>query len=444
MIVPRLADYIVTQTHTPLSVDARHAAKRCLVDWMAAAIAGHRSELSERLQHAMRDELDRGGARLVASGRQALPGVAALINGASAHVMEFDDIYRDALYHPGAPVIAAALAVAQTAGLDGARLLNAVVCGYEISNRIGVAVNPQHYRYWHTTATVGAFGAAAAAASAMNLNREACGHALANAASFAAGLQQAFRSDAMTKPLHVGRAAQNGVFAALTAQQGITGAAGMLDGDIGFTKAMGSGGDLTEVMADLGERYTIRQTTQKNHGCCGHIFASIDAVLAITANHTIDIDTVRAINIGTYQAALDITGRADPATPMEARFSTPWCVAAALVQGSVRLRAFTSDALADATLRSLADKVTLRLDDEINSKFPYQRQSRVELYLQDDTRLTHFAETRKGDPEDPLSDDELNDKFTELAGPHMPKDVVDRLRETLWRIDETVDLQLFA
>lgn len=148
----------------------------------------------------------------------AFPATAAWINGSISHTVEFDDIFRDAVYHPGCPTIAAALAVAEDRGSSGADLLRAITIGYEISTRIGVAVQPSHYRFFHTTGTVGCFGSAAATAALLDgANPDVMRHTLATAASFASGLQQAFRSDAMTKALHAGHAAWVGVTAGLGA-----------------------------------------------------------------------------------------------------------------------------------------------------------------------------------------------------------------------------------
>jgi 2-methylcitrate dehydratase PrpD len=196
---------------------------------------------------------------LFPSGRRATMKAAALINGAASHAIEFDDIFRDAIYHPGTPVISAALAAAQGRGASGEALLRGIVAGYEVSTRIGVAVNPAHYEFWHTTGTVGSFGAAAAAAVILGLDAERTMHALANAGTLAAGLQQAFRSDAMSKPLHSGHAAECGLTMALAAEAGVTGAPDLLEGKAGFGAAMSRNVDWSMATAELGTRFNIRR-----------------------------------------------------------------------------------------------------------------------------------------------------------------------------------------
>ena len=253
MLQQLLAEYAVDERRaTPSAAVTPHHAKRAIIDWFAALLPGAVVAPTTSLVDALTDDLGRGEASLYPSGVRATARTAALVVGTAAHVVEFDDIFRDAVYHPGAPVIAAALATAQHVGASGSRLIAAVVVGYEISTRIAVALSPAHYKYWHTTGTVGAFGAAAAAATILELDAAQIAHALATSATFAAGLQQAFRSDAMSKPLHAGRAAEAGVLAALLAEKGVTGAADMFEGDAGFGQAMSGACDWSKAVDRFG------------------------------------------------------------------------------------------------------------------------------------------------------------------------------------------------
>ncbi|MNQ58534.1 MmgE/PrpD family protein [compost metagenome] len=262
----------------PLSTEVSRHAKRALIDWYAAAYPGASDPAVEILRSLLLDEPACDAADLVAGG-QATARSAALVNGAAAHAAELDDSYRDAMYHPGAATIAAALAACQEQGLCGVRLLKAIVTGYEVSTRIGVVLGRAHYQYWHSTGTVGTFGAAAAAGSAYGLNQAQFAHALGNAATFAAGLQQAFRSDSMSKPLHAARAAEAGVLAAKAARRGLTGAWDMLDGKGGLGQAMSDGPSWDGVGDTLSKDFHITRLTFKNHVGCGHAFAAIDAAL---------------------------------------------------------------------------------------------------------------------------------------------------------------------
>lgn len=431
----RLAQFASSLQTRVLPDTVRHAVKRCLLDWTAATVPGGIGEPAVRLQAALAEELGHGPATLLPDGGRASTRNAALINGTAAHTIEFDDIYRPGIYHPGAPVMAAALATAQREAADGEALLRAIVAGYEVSNRIAAALVPSHYRYWHTTGTAGALGAAMAAGSLLRLDPAAMHDALGNAATMAAGLQQAFRTDAMTKPLHAGRAAEAGVLCALAANAGVSGAEQMLSGAAGLMQAMSDGPDLAEWLDDLGEYYTITGMTQKNHGCCGHTFAAIDAVLALRTKHGLTPDAVRSIRVQTYATALEVTGDWSPTTPYQAKFSLPFVVSTALAHGAVRLAAFADARLGDATIRALMTRVSIDVDADLDAAFPNLRGARVTLELADGRTVSHLAPTRRGDPDAPLSDDELDDKYRELANPVVGAEEAGRVRELIWRLE---------
>ncbi|OZI40207.1 2-methylcitrate dehydratase [Bordetella genomosp. 1] len=435
MLLDTLADYGAREARADLPPEVLHHAKRAVLDWLAALYPGTRTAPCAQLLAAHRDELGLGASSLPGCGITALPATAAWINGSVSHAVEFDDIFRDAVYHPGCPTIAAALALAESRAGHGLALLRAVVAGYEISTRIGAAVQPAHYRYFHTTGTVGSLGAAAAGAALLAPgSADVMRHAIATAATLAAGLQQAFRSDAMSKALHAGNAANVGVRAALGAAHGITGVPDILEGEVGFGAALAGQADWDSAVQGLGERYNITQITQKNHGCCGHTFAAIDAALALRAQG-IDPEQIERITVHTYRTAIDVTGNASPTTAFEAKFSLPYVVSHALIHGSVRLAAFEADRLEAPDLRALMRRLDLHEDAALTRGFPRQRAARVEILLADGRRLRHDAPYRKGDPEAPLSDAELNDKFMELAAPVLGGARAAELRDAVWRLD---------
>jgi 2-methylcitrate dehydratase PrpD len=434
MLLQTIADYAIKEQASKLPAKVLHHAKRAVIDWYAALLPGSVVTPATLLERALAEDLDRGQARL-ASGRRATLRAAALINGAASHSVEFDDIYRDAGYHPGSPVISAALAAAQAQGASGDRFLRGVIVGYEVSTRIGEAVMPSHYRFWHTTGTVGSFGAAAAVATILGATREQFMHALATVGTFAAGLQQAFRSQAMSKPMHGGHAADAGALAAMAAAKGVTGALDILEGEVGFGAAMSVDPDWTKATRGLGQDYHIVHMTFKNHGCCGHAFPSIDAVLLLKERHQLNHREINKIRIATYKAGLDIINNAAPEGDYQAKFSLQYVVAHALVHGSVRLNAFLPDRLEDAEVRALMQKIECVADAELSKGYPTQRAAQVEIETTDGRKYAHFQPTRKGDPEMPLSDEELNDKFRELAVPVIGESPARTLLAQLWALD---------
>ncbi len=272
--------------HAEVSANVIHHAKRAMMDWHAAVFPGWSMPPAAILREALSEDIGRGKC-LLPDGQAATVRAAALILGTAAHAAELDDSFRDAMYHPGAATIAAALAMAQHVNASGLELLKAVILGYEISTRIGVALGRDHYAYWHNTGTVGSFGAAAAAGYLLKLDESRFAHALATVATFAAGLQQAFRSDSMSKPLHAGRAAEAGVLAASLTDKGLTGAADVLDGESGMGNAMSNGVDWKNAASTLGRDFHITRLTFKNHVGCGHTFAAIDAALGAEGVQTL-------------------------------------------------------------------------------------------------------------------------------------------------------------
>ena len=415
-VVERYAGWATAWRKTPIPAEVAHHARRAVIDWHAALYPGLIVPPATLLKKALAGAND---AR-----------TAALINGSAAHTVEVDDIYRDGIYHPGAPTIAAAHAL----GFERPHFLRAVIVGYEISTRIGALMGRAHYKYWHNTGTIGCFGAAAAAAEMLNLGEKQFAHALATVATFAAALQQAFRMDSMSKPLHAGRAAEAGVTAALAAREGVTGSLDILEGEAGFGRAMGDNPDWARALIGLGEDFHITRMTFKNHACCGHTFAAIDGALALKARMNVRPEEIERVDVGTYRAGVEVAHYAEPRTPAEARFSLRYVVATALTHGSVRLAAFEPPRLNDAATRKLMARVVPAVDLQLDATFPRQRAARVAITARG-RREELLQPTRKGDPDLPLSDSELADKYMELAAPVLGRAAAEELLARLWRLE---------
>jgi 2-methylcitrate dehydratase PrpD len=424
-----------------LSPRVIHHAQRAVIDWYASLYPGLAMPAVQALEAALAEDLDRGDARLP-MGRAATPRAAALINGTAAHAAEVDDSFRDAMYHPGAATIAAALAAAQATKATGLDFLRAVVLGYEVSTRIGVVMGRPHYQYWHNTGTMGSFGAAAAAASLLNLDEEAFAHALALAATFTAGLQQAFRAEAMAKPLHAGRAAEAGVLAAQLAARGMRSSLDVLEGDAGLGQAMSNGPDWSRVGDTLGDDFHITRLTFKNHIGCGHVFPAIDGALTLQAQHGFTHGDIAAVELGVYRATLDMAPHLDPQNADQARFSVNYMLASALVHGSVRLAAFEPNRLNDPSTRALMPRIAMALDPDVDARFPSRRGARVSITLRDGRVLCHLQPDRKGDPELPLSDADLEGKLLELATPVLGDTEARALLARIWALPTHSTLSL--
>lgn len=432
-VVGKYAEFAVSCRTKDHSEDVFHHAKRALIDWFACTLPGGLEEPAVLMTKALDEDIGRGKSTLLPQGGRATTRTAALINGTASHIIEFDDIYRDGLFHPGAPIISAALAVAEMTNSSGVDLLRAVIAGYEVANSIAEAVNPHHYEWWHTTATVGFFGASASAAALLGLDSEKTGHALATTGTMAAGLQQAFRADAMSKPIHSGRAAEGGVLSALLAKNGVTGAFDILEGERGFGNAMSANVDWKKSVDMLENNHSIMKITQKNHAACGHVHAIIDALNHIRNTNEINPTKIKKIKIGSYQKTYEICHNPNPKTPYEAKFSAEYCAAMAIIKGrALRSDDFLKENLQADSVKNLMNVVDLKVDEGCQNVFPKVRSAKIEVVTVDDEVFAHFAPTRKGDPDNPLSDSELSSKYTDLVEPVAGKPAGQALLSALW------------
>lgn len=401
------------------SATTMHHARRALLDWHGALIAGSNTDAAERLIKAYVEELGVGKCSIAGSTQKTFSRAAAFINGTISHISEFDDIFRDGAYHPACPTISAAYALAESRDDSVEHLLAAIIVGYEVSTRISKVIQPSHYEFFHTTGTVGVFGAAAACSYLLGLNATQACDAMSTAGTFASGLQQAFRSDSMTKPMHPGHAAEIGLNAALLAQAGMTGTPDLLEGDAGFGAALCKNPRWGELFNNLGASWNIEHITFKNHGCCGHNFPAIDAVAHLLNDHPISLENIAQIRVGGYKATSEVCKYVHPTSPFEAKFSLTYTVSARIVLGRVREKAFLADALANPEIYALEDKVVLSIDQECTDKFPVHRSAKVEIETKDGSVYSHYQHTRHGDPDEPLTDQELLDKFMELTEPRI-------------------------
>ncbi|TJZ90915.1 MmgE/PrpD family protein [Paracoccus gahaiensis] len=428
----RLAAHVAGWRDRPLTPAVEEAARSALLDWFATTLPGCHQPPATILAQALAHEAGPGEAVCYVDGRRMAPRLAALINGTASHIVEFDDIFRDGGYHPGSPTIAAALALAQHRGASLEDLHRAIVAGYEMGCRLSLAVQPSHYRFWHTTATIGTMGAAAAGALLLGCDAAQMGHAVALASSFAGGHQQNLQGAGMAKAIHPGHAAEAGLLAATAAAGGATAAANALDGPMGFAAATSeSAGTWEAALEGLGDWTPITRMTVKNHGCCGHIFPAIDGLRVMRAKAGASAGDITAIEVQGYGATKSMCDNPDPTTAQAARFSLQYCLAADLILGAVRLSAFTPAALADPRIRALVPRISVAWDEDLAALYPRKRMARLRVRLSDGRVLDHLQKTRKGDPEDPLSAAERAAKFDELAATALSARDADALRQTI-------------
>ena len=412
----RLAQSAYHWNTRPLDAETDWAARRALLDWFATTLPGCNQAPATLLSEAFSSTRGKGGAVCYVDGLLGSPRYAALLNATASHTVEFDDIFKDGGYHPGSSTVAAALAVAQDIQATREQLHRAIIGGYEVGCRIALAIQPSHYRFWHTSATVGTVGAAVATVMLLGATSVQIGHAIGLASSFAGGHQQNLQGEGMAKPMHAGHAADAGVMAGMAAAKGVTASLDSLHASNGFAAATSdSTGNWGAALEGLDAWTPITRMTVKNHGCCGHIFPALDGLKELQASAPITADSIESIHIAGYGATYSMCNRPTPSTAQEARFSIQYCIAAYLVLGKVRLQAFEPPMLEDARIRALMPKVSVSECADIAARYPRQRMANVIVTTVDGNTHQHLQETRKGDPEDPMTDAELFEKYHELA-----------------------------
>lgn len=386
----------------PIEADALVSAERAVRDWLGSMVAGTRTA---------------AGGALLRYGRGARdPGTMAFLAAALSHITETDDLHRGSVTHPGCAVVPVALVAGRGEGVGGARVLAAVLHGYEVMIRVGEALGPGHYRIFHNTATAGVFGSAAATASVLGLDDEEWVWALGNAGTQASGLWQ-FNADAtMSKHLHAGHAAEAGLRAALLAREGFTGPSAILEGERGFFRGF-CPDPVPERVAAESDGWKLLETSYKPYPSCRHTHPAIDAALALRSRVVSPDAWTEAgarVEIDTYPAALDLTDNSEPASPYAARFSIQYCVARALAHGPPDLGAFDMAAMSDPAVQSLLGKTTVRTDPALTAAYPERWGARVILTTGTGERFVSLAPSARGDPEAPMSDTEIDDKVRGL------------------------------
>jgi 2-methylcitrate dehydratase PrpD len=385
-----------------------------VLDWLGNAAAGVRTAFGQAVSGIAGRYGGYGRSHLFASLSQVDPLTAALVNGSCAHSNEFDDSHGPSLFHPGSPIISAALAIAEEKGVSGSDFLAGVVAGYEFSLRLAACVNPSHYRMWHTTGTVGVLGAALAVGRAVNMEPRTIVSALGMAGMQSAGLWEVLPGAPSAKNLLPGRAAQGGVLSALLAIKGIEGPTSILEGPRGFFRAMvPDTPKVGELVRDMGKRWRILETTIKAYPICGHVMTPVEAAMMLRKN--VKLEYIEKITVFTNSTAIRIAGQRAPENLYQAKFSIPYCVAVALLYGRITQHEFTTEVLSEPQVHSIMQKIELKVDEGFDRDFERHRPARIEATLSQGPKAVTLARSRRGGPENPLSDGEKREKFIQLG-----------------------------
>jgi 2-methylcitrate dehydratase PrpD len=448
-LTAEVAEFAACTAEDSIPEDVRRLARRSILDGLGLAVAGSRSRAAEitRTEVASYGSLE-GDASVLGTHWRVPARFAAFLNGLAIHADDFDDtqlaVAADRVYglltHPTAPVLPAVLALAERDGSSGREVLMAYAVGVEVETKISEAIDPRHYNDgFHSTATAGSIGAGAGAARLLGLDTATTMTCLGIAASSAGGLRENFGT--MTKPLHAGRAAENGVVAASLARAGFTAAPNILEARRGFFQAAGGGYDAGIIEGHLGAPWTFRDpgVSIKPHPSGSLTHPAMGAFLDMVLANDLRPEDVRRIRIGTNRHMPNALIHHRPSNELEAKFSMEFCLAILLLERRAGLAEFTDEVVNRTDVQAMIQRVTFEADPSADEGGYREMTSLIDVELTDGRVLETRAEFGKGSPANPMSDDELVGKFLDClawagipaaAGREVAQRVLDLENET--------------
>ena len=437
-VTRNLARFIVDSRPDEIPAAVTHEARRALLHWIGCSLGGSRHEALECALATLSEFSGPRAATVLGRTERVDILLASLMNGISADALGFSDTHLKTVIHAGGVVGPAVLALAERTPVTGREFLHAFMLGIEVACRVGLAVYPWHYaRGWHITGTAGTFGAAAAAGKLLGLDAQRMTWALGIAATQAAGLREMFGS--MCKNLHGGRAAQNGLNAALLARNGFTSSEHALEAPRGFAHVLGEAPNLAAITDGLGSTFEVLQNTYKPFPCGVVIHPVIDGCVTLQSLHDIQADGIRRVALRVNPLVLELCGRKTPATTSEAKLSVYHSAAAALLRGRMTEQEYAMSCVSDPAVLTLRGKVEANADAAIR-----EDEADVVIDYVDGKTLHHHVEFAVGSIRRPMSDADIEAKFRGLAAPVLPAAVADQLIAGCWTITEAQDAAVLA
>ncbi len=428
-----LARYLVTAAYDDLPANVRKEGVRTLLNWVGVAIGGSHHETVDIAVAALAPFS--GPAQASLFGRRERFDImnAAFINGVSSHIFDYDDTHLKTIIHPAGPVASAILAYAEMHPVPGRDFLNALVLGVETECRIGNAVYPNHYDVgWHITGTAGVFGSAAAVGKLLNLSEQQMVCALGLAASQPVGLRESFGS--MNKSFNPGRAAANGIFAAMLASKNFTSSDGMIEARRGWANTISTKQDYAEITGDLGKRYETALNSYKPFACGIVLHPAIDAAIQLRNENGLTAGQIERVDLKVHPLVLELTGKKTPQLGLEGKFSVYHAVAVALVEGAGGEKQFSDRAVSDPTVVALRSKVFPVVTPGIDPA-----QVDMTIVLKDGRQLHRTIAHAVGSAEVPMTDKQLETKFADLADGIIPAPMIRRVMDACWSVESLPD-----
>ena len=427
-----LARYLVESKYADIPAPVRHEAARALLNCVGCAIGSSRHETVENALAALREFSGPPQAAVLGRSERLDILQAALINGISTHVLDYDDTHARAV-HPSAPVLPALLAFAEWRKTSGAELVHAFVLGVETECRIGLSVFPEHYdRGWHITGTAGVFGAAAAAGKLLGLNEQQMTWALGIAATQAAGLREMFGS--MCKSLHPGRAAQNGLTAALLASKNFTSSERAIEAPCGFAQVLSTKFEPAVITNGLGEHFELSSNMYKPYACGLVVHAAIDGCIQLRDQHGLAPEAIESMELTVCPIVLELTAKPEPRTGLEGKFSVFHAAAAAIVFGAAGEPQFSDASVRDPRVVGLRRKIRITPDKTLR-----KTEAKIAIHLKGGGLRSIHVEHALGTLQRPMNDADLEVKFRALTDGIISQQQAGDLIGLCWSVDTLPD-----
>jgi 2-methylcitrate dehydratase PrpD len=411
-----LAEFAATLNHEDIPAAVLRRTEDLLLDTLGSILAGSSARAVQTLaQFADTMGPTSGPSENMVTRKTTSPLFAAMVNAASAHMVEQDDVHNGSVFHPAAVVFPPAVAVAQALGRSGKDLLTACVAGYETGIRVGEFLGRSHYKIFHTTGTAGTLAAAAAVGRLLNLNPEQMLNAFGSAGTQAAGLWEFLRDASDSKQLHTAKAAANGLTAAYLAHDGFTGARRSLEGAQGMAAGMSSDANPAKLTDRLGSRWTVLETSFKYHASCRHTHPAADALLKAITENNLAITDIASVVAHVHQGAIDVLGPVvNPTTVHQSKFSMGTVLGLIAQHRRAGLSDFDA-ALNDPQIAAFRSKVSMQLDAEVDAAYPAQWIGKVTVTTTAGAVYDARVDIPKGDPDNTLSRPEIEDKVLRLG-----------------------------
>ena len=423
-ITRTLAKFASNVNYEDLPPDVVDRAKYFCLDFAGVTLNGSTTDSAKAVVRALDDVGRSGPSTIVGTNKRALPEYAAMANGTAFHSIEMDDVNNEASLHPGVVAFPTALAMADIAPVSGKDFISAVVAGYDVIIRLGRALKPkEHYgRGFHPTGTCGAFGGAAVAARLLGLQGDDYTHALGIAGSQAAGSMEYLAQGTWTKRLHPGWSAHSGIWAALLARAGYSGPTTILEGRDGFLNAYSGDPDPSLVLKDLGEEYQVTRTGVKPHACCRYNQGPIDCLLEIGKSNDFQAMDIEEVKIGVLSQGMrlvaePVEAKRNPESVVDMQFSMPFAAAVALSYGSASLNEYAIGIPDRPEVRHIMDRVQCVTDPKLDAQTPKLFPAWAEVRTSNGRTMRSELTYPKGDPENPVTWDEMRTKFNLLSAP---------------------------